>query len=71
MNFEQLCTIHPVDLQVKIKITLCFSSVLVSRGDTEIRSRVNETFLVALFEKSTFLCCHMIETPRRNYFTIL
>ena len=50
------CTTHPVDLQVKIKITPSFSSVLISRGDAEIRSRVNEIFLVALFEISTFLC---------------
>ena len=49
-------TSHPVDLRVKIKITPSFSSVLVSRGDTEIRYRVNEIFLVALFEISTFLC---------------
>ena len=61
-------TTHPVDLQVKIKITPSFSSVLISRGDAEIRSRVNEIFLVALFEISTFLCCHMIETPRRHHF---
>ena len=49
-------TTHPVDLQVKIKITPSFSSVLRSKGDAEIRSRVNEIFLVALFEISTFLC---------------
>ena len=54
--FLKVCTTHPVDLQVKIKITPSFSSVLRSRGDAEIRSRVNEIFLVALFEISTFLC---------------
>ena len=67
----ELSTPHPVDLQVKIDITPSFSSVLISRGDAEIRSGVNEIFLVALFKKSTFLCCHMIETPRRHHFTIL
>ena len=61
-------TTHPVHLQVKIKITPSFSSVLVSRGDAETRSRVNEIFLVALFEISTFLCCHVLVTPRRHYF---
>ena len=66
-----LRTPHPVDLQVKIDITPSFSSVLISRGDAEIRSRVNEIFLVALFEISTFLCCHMIETPRRHHFWAL
>ena len=62
---------YPVELQVKINITPSFSWVLVSRGDAEIRSRVNEIFLVALFEISTFLCCHMIETPRRHHFWAL
>ena len=41
---------------VKIKITPSFSTVLISRGDAEIRSRVNEIFLVALFEIRTFSC---------------
>ena len=63
-----LITTHPVDLQAKIMITPSFTSVLVSRGDAEIRPRVNEIFLVALFEKSTFLCCYMIEAPRRHHF---
>ena len=64
-------TPHPADLQVKIKITPSFSSVLIRKGDAEIRSGVNEIFLVALFEMSTFLCCHIIETPRRHHFSIL
>ena len=68
MRVKATVTPHPVDLQVKIDITPSFSSVLISRGGAEIRSRVNKMFLVALFEISTFLCCHMIETPRRHHF---
>ena len=45
--------------------------ITIRKGDAEIRSRVNEIFLVALFEKSTFLCCHIKETPRRHHLTAL
>ena len=46
---------HHIDLQVRIAITSSFSSVLVGMGAAGNRSRVNEIFLVALFEMSAIL----------------